>query len=368
MRCVDCLPLIEEYFDGEADARTAEQVGAHLSNCADCAAALDALRFEQELYARYDRRLEVTPALWAAVSARVARGPQPTLDEDARPFMTRLRAALAATLGALALRPALASSLALLLIGVAAGTLWLTRVRPAAPRGESAKNEPDKAANVNPPSEPVVNQGDGGSVESPNSSATSGGPTVAGAASPKSSPESVKRGGESRHATPTVETAETLENLLAYTPPATGAGVVVIKDDDRESTQASPVAVDIPDAGKGVVTTEARLANPEQKEVARHVERAQMLLRSVKNARPAEGGSVNLAYEKTSARKLLAANATLQLDADARGDRETKQVLDRIEPFLLDIANLGERPSREEVRSLKERVEKNEIIAALQVY
>jgi hypothetical protein len=116
------------------------------------------------------------------------------------------------------------------------------------------------------------------------------------------------------------------------------------------------------------VTTEARIADPEEKEVARHVERAQMLLRSVKNARPAEGGSVNLAYEKTSARKLLAENATLQLDADVRGDKETRQVLDRIEPFLLDIANLGERPSREEVRSLKERVEKNEIIAALQVY
>ena len=78
MKCEDCLPLIEEYFDGEADARTAASVGAHLSKCADCAAALDALRFEHEAYARYDRGLEVTPALWAAVSAEMARGPEPT--------------------------------------------------------------------------------------------------------------------------------------------------------------------------------------------------------------------------------------------------------------------------------------------------
>src|SRR5437764_1178422 len=42
MRCEDCLPLIEEYFDGETDARTAASVGAHLSKCADCAAAPDA--------------------------------------------------------------------------------------------------------------------------------------------------------------------------------------------------------------------------------------------------------------------------------------------------------------------------------------
>ena len=69
MRCEDCLPLIEEYFDGEADARAAASVAAHLSKCADCAAALDALRFEHEAYARYDRGLEVTPALWAAVSS-----------------------------------------------------------------------------------------------------------------------------------------------------------------------------------------------------------------------------------------------------------------------------------------------------------
>ena len=30
MRCEDCLPLIEEYFDKETDARTAEQMGAHV--------------------------------------------------------------------------------------------------------------------------------------------------------------------------------------------------------------------------------------------------------------------------------------------------------------------------------------------------
>ena len=46
----------------------------------------------------------------------------------------------------------------------------------------------------------------------------------------------------------------------------------------------------------------------------------------------------------------------------------TKQVLDTIEPFLLDIANMRDQPSREEVRSLRERVKKTEIIASLQVY
>jgi hypothetical protein len=116
------------------------------------------------------------------------------------------------------------------------------------------------------------------------------------------------------------------------------------------------------------VMTEARQADPADKEVAQHVERTQMLLRAFKNARPAEGDTVDVAYEKNNARKLLAENATLQLDAETRGDKDTQQVLDRIEPFLLDIANLRDQPSREEVRSIKERMQKNEIIAALQVY
>ena len=45
MRCVECLPLIEEFFDRETDERTSQQIGAHLAACADCAAALDALSF-----------------------------------------------------------------------------------------------------------------------------------------------------------------------------------------------------------------------------------------------------------------------------------------------------------------------------------
>src|SRR4051812_47448389 len=130
MRCVDCLPLIEEYFDGEVEERTAAQMSAHLSACADCSAALDALSFEQETYARYDRGgLEVTPALWARVSAEIAREPIPENRIEDRPFLSRVRASLAAALSTLNARRALASVLALLLLGVTAGSLWLAYVR-----------------------------------------------------------------------------------------------------------------------------------------------------------------------------------------------------------------------------------------------
>src|SRR5829696_10098407 len=141
MRCEDCLPLLEEYFDGEVTGQTGEQLGAHLLTCADCSAALDALSFEQEVYARYDRGgLEVTPALWARVSAEIARTPPTEVPAERRPFLSRARAYFAAALGALAVRPALASSLALLVVAAAVGTLWLSRrTQPSVPAPETAR-------------------------------------------------------------------------------------------------------------------------------------------------------------------------------------------------------------------------------------
>ena len=78
-------------------------------------------------------------------------------------------------------------------------------------------------------------------------------------------------------------------------------------------------------------------------------------------------GTANIARKNWKAIR-LAENATLQLEAEVKGDKETQQVLGRIEPFLLEIANMGEKPSREEVRSIRERVRHNEIVAALEVY
>jgi anti-sigma factor RsiW len=150
MRCVDCLPLIEEYFDGETDERTGERIAAHLASCADCAAALDALYFEQEIYARYDRRLEVAPSLWASVSAEIAREPMPERPATRQNFLGRLRDSVTSSLAALTIRPALASSLALLFVGVVVGSLWLARRPETKDKLVAAANETNRAVAVTP--------------------------------------------------------------------------------------------------------------------------------------------------------------------------------------------------------------------------
>lgn len=376
MRCEDCLPLIEEYFDGEVEGPAAASMGAHLAACATCAAALDALSFEQEIYARYDRQLEVSPDLWARVSAEIARDTPPPSPAASRPFLSRVREQLAAAFGALAVRPALASSLALLLVAAAAGSLWLSRRQGTVQPAEVADNG---RAGVAPESHTVITSVTPAVVPSPGTTPEGPAPTgnsltddTAGANHPAAVPvraDTSAAAGRRPAARPKDADVD-LETLLASAP-ATQASpnIVLISAEEHEvADDTAALFVNASAPAREVAAGQARLLDPEEKELASHVEQAQMLLRSIKNARASGAGSLDVAYEKTLSRKLLAQNATLQLEAEVKGDKGTQQVLDTIEPFLLDIANLRENPSRDEVRSIRERVRKNQIVAALQVY
>ena len=368
MRCVDCLPLMEEYFDGEVEGRVAEQIRAHLSACADCSAALDALSFEQEAYTRYDRGgLEVTPALWARVSAEIAREPPPQSRIEERPCLSRAR--IAAALSTLAARPALASSLALLLVGVTAGSLWLAYVRQELPHAV-AVNAPKTGGapdTVLTPAHVGTENLKETPVETPSG--------VKPAVTPREGARETAAAPPREKTTQAAKLADYLSDeelnriLATQSASARDAGIVKIQYDEREPRpEDSPAYVNVGGGDATLVNASAQVLDPEQKEVARHVEQAQMLLRSIKNARAAEGDTFNVAYEKRLSRRLLGDNVTLQLDAETRGDKETKRVLDRIEPYLLDIANMHDNASREEVRSIRERIDRKEIIAALQVY
>jgi Putative zinc-finger len=71
MKCQDCELLLEDYLDGETGERQAGAIAAHLVTCAACSAAYDGLAAERSLYASYEREVEVTPALWVGVEARL---------------------------------------------------------------------------------------------------------------------------------------------------------------------------------------------------------------------------------------------------------------------------------------------------------
>jgi hypothetical protein len=104
-------------------------------------------------------------------------------------------------------------------------------------------------------------------------------------------------------------------------------------------------------------------------ETALHLRKAQLLLRSFRNAAVADDvKTIDIAYEKQLSRELLTDNMLYRREAETRKNLPVKEVLSSLEPFLLDIANLSETPTADEMSRIKERMSKKEIVAELQVY
>lgn len=173
------------------------------------------------------------------------------------------------------------------------------------------------------------------------------------------------------------ERTETVDKNQGATPPVkepSNMSTVAIapKTPRKIHRNASPetAAESLPHGDSDLVAERQPMINPFiDVETARHIERAQLLLRAFRNARDASAQrDPDLSYEKQRSRGLLYKNILLRRDAEAKGNMPVEELLGSLEPFLLDIANLPDRPSSDDVRSIKERMQKKEIVSALQVY
>ncbi|HKP87957.1 MAG TPA: zf-HC2 domain-containing protein [Blastocatellia bacterium] len=173
MKCEKCRQYIEEYFDGEIESEIAAQVNSHVAACAGCAKYYEELGQEQELYARYQRDVEVTPALWAGVEARIKREKAP---QRSRPF-AGFRERLAGLFATPRFSPALAAALVIVAVGLTVLVMSLMNSRnnnqiavqqapppitnPDNANRQADANEPkpedkgDKLANNNAPGKPA---------------------------------------------------------------------------------------------------------------------------------------------------------------------------------------------------------------------
>lgn len=101
---------------------------------------------------------------------------------------------------------------------------------------------------------------------------------------------------------------------------------------------------------------------------AMHFEKSETLLRTFRNIRLNEPTTISeVSYERNRAKQLVFQNMMLRREADANGDVQIASLLDSLEPILLDIANLPDRPDEDAVRVIRERVERKNIVALLRV-
>ena len=308
MKCDDCLNFLEVYVDGEANDREAEQIPLHLATCATCSAEFDALTADKELYARYDRELEISPALWNGIATRIAAEDRQVAAESRQGFGAKL----VALFGLSSLRfamPVAALVLIALMIGLA---YWRTRPQPSPPQDVATTREATA---------PPVKTTTTGAVPA----------TVA------QRPEN--------------------ELVARANPPATivpakfNRPVAVIRAADNQS--------DVYDKASDV----------DERETASHLEQAQQLLTSFRNLQLSDDDTeVDVSYERAESRRLLSENIVLRREAENAGKYPTKSVLGSLEPFLIDIANLPEKAKPSDVREITARVERTEIVAELRSY
>lgn len=306
MKCDDCLNLLEAYVDGEVGEHESERVRTHLVTCSSCENEFEALTAESELYARYDRELQISPAAWNGISARI--------EAEASVVESRERRDIRGWFAGLFVGPrfgfAFSGALAVLLAMVAVGYLYL-RTQP------EQKLLVAGASNVRPGSSPINNL------------------------------------------PPEIGTPGSQPDAFEGTPPP--ERVVVAKGLGPKRPRAIP---DDP----GVLFTDAAYTDIADRDTASHLDQAQKLLVSFRSLPSDDDQDVDVSYEKSESRRLLNENVVMRRDAEAAGKFPTKSVLGSLEPFLIDIANLPDKAPASDVRQIKDRVQRTEIVAELRSY
>ena len=289
MKCEVCVERLEEYLDGELPADEQEQINAHLITCADCSATFGALTAEKELFARYEREVEVPPFLWTRIAQHTVAANNGK-SAGWRTYFAQI----------------VAGAVAVLVTAIVIGVVYWTSSRPT-PRKIVKQTDPTLPRNgtdlIQERAQPDVKREE-----------------IA------SAPHQQRRVRPAIKHTPRIDQSDVLSSDLGY-----------LDIDDQDT--------------------------------AKHIEQTQNLLRSIRNVSVTDGDEeIDVSYDKALSRRLLSENIVLRRDAEMKAKFPTKALLSDVEPFLIDIANLPDHARPEDVRVIKERVQKTEIVAALMGY
>jgi Putative zinc-finger len=137
--------------------------------------------------------------------------------------------------------------------------------------------------------------------------------------------------------------------------------------DDRISPTANQAIAENSTEPDNATFSSARSIDA-QNLTAHHLEQSELLLVAFRNVRTdAEDEHAEVAYEKQRAQRLVYQNIMLRQEADASGDVQVSTLLESLEPILLDIANLPNEPHQRDVKAIKDRLQRKNLVALLQV-
>jgi hypothetical protein len=381
MKC-DRTQKVSLLIDGELPQAEARELERHLDLCGDCQSAREDFLLLRRQIADYPLDHDAF-ARQRALKSILAAGGNTTLadarhaaalDNEAVARAPRRRIGFA---GAFAMsRPGAAAlaALLLLLFGVVAGLVSLTSSRRAPV--EIVTNAPAPA-----PADNNNNRDDGSSAatsnalppapDDPTASASKpgGGELIAGNDQERAGAKAAQVARENAGGrVPKRSSKRPLTPLDPNRPPVDAPFAEEARNDAQTVDDGAGDAGGVDARPQEVNAARAQRAG--ESKTARHVEQAQLLLRSFRNARAAGAGrraSPDLAYEKQRSRKLLYENIVLRREAASRGNLPVESLLDSLEPILIDIANLPDKPAPAELKMINERMRRQNLVAMLQI-
>ncbi|HEX7176205.1 MAG TPA: zf-HC2 domain-containing protein [Pyrinomonadaceae bacterium] len=377
MNC-DWAEKISLLIDGELPPQERRATEAHLESCAGCRRTKEDFLSLRSVVNSYPLAADATDER-RALEKILASAAHSTRDASDAAATTVPRTSWRELLVWPRLTPALGAALAVLLLAVALGVVWSVSRRDAGQRLVAEGTGQDKARrSSNGPTQsdapaPKASNPDASTPDAPASNAPApGGPSEP--APKKDAPGGVNAPGRKLFNVP--RAIERREDIVARhtTRTATPAGGATLESASSAAAARSESAADalaefkpLFDVADGHAGDESALsvdAEP-RGDTARHLEQAQILMRTIRNARPGDRPGA-IADERRRSQQLLYRNIVLRREAARAGNAPVEHALDSLEPLLVDIANLPERASREDVSVIQERMRRKNIVAVLQ--
>ncbi|MGI8668867.1 MAG: hypothetical protein ACR2J3_03355 [Aridibacter sp.] len=336
MNCEKYQNLIEYLAENELDEQTAADVTLHIFDCTNCSLKYETLKREKEIYSQYLFTVEPPKDMWQNFQAK--------LKEEREEKPTVLATPTSATVWKTILSrfsiqiPIFASVILMIILGLGFG-IWKFNSD-----AETSNNEFVAKTELKNDS-PIIKKSDTFQAKDKIDLLNK---------DKKSVSEKV------------LNNKHELSKKKKTVKKSVKSIRVKAKKSVNENVGEEPLKI-------AEISEEEKLQNQRLKkldgEIAKQIEKTEIMLRSFRNARLSDGGQTfDIGYEQEQARKLLDKNVELRQIAGFYGNSYAEEILSKTEPLLLDIANLENDPLPNKVLDIKERLSNQNIIASLQVY